>query len=49
MTPEEIARQNIDRQLFVHPELQDYYAKEGKWIDYLAKRVPEYAKYIKSE
>lgn len=35
------------RQLIVHPKIQDYYLKERKWIDYLADRVPEYAKYAK--
>ncbi|MEH6551512.1 MAG: tetratricopeptide repeat protein [Pseudomonadales bacterium] len=33
------------RELIVHPEMQAYYLKEGKWIDYLADRVPEYAQY----
>jgi len=29
----------------VHPRVQEYYLREGKWIDYLAARVPEYAKH----
>ncbi len=36
-------------QLLLHQKMQAYYAKEGKWINYLAKRVPEYAKYIETE
>lgn len=28
-----------------HPKVQAYYVNEGKWINYLAERVPEYAKY----
>ena len=28
-----------------HPRVQEYYAQQGKWIDYLAARVPLYAKY----
>lgn len=31
------------RGLIIRPELQNFYAEEGKWIDYLAARVPEYA------
>jgi TolB-like protein len=33
------------RHFLVHPEMQAFYVEEGKWIDYLAARVPEYAKY----
>lgn len=33
------------RQLIVHPKIQDYYVKEGKWINYLAERVPAYEQY----
>ena len=33
------------RKIIVHPDMQAHYVKEGKWIDYLAKRVPEYEKY----
>ncbi|MEP4486006.1 MAG: hypothetical protein ABJ013_10290 [Halioglobus sp.] len=33
------------KELVVHPRVQAYYVNEGKWIDYLAERVPEYAKY----
>ena len=33
------------REIIVHPDMQEYFLKEGKWIDYLAERVPEYAKY----
>ena len=35
------------RDVIVHPDIQAYYAKEGKWIDYLAERVPEYEQYRK--
>ncbi|MEL7186982.1 MAG: winged helix-turn-helix domain-containing protein [Pseudomonadota bacterium] len=31
-----------------HPRVQAYYLNEGKWIDYLAARVPEYAKYAEA-
>lgn len=43
-----IAAYQIDYRPFLsHPKIQDYYFKEGKWIDYLPDRVPEYAKYAK--
>lgn len=32
-------------QFLTHPRIQEYYVKEGKWINYLAERVPGYAKY----
>jgi hypothetical protein len=35
------------RDVVVHPDVQAYYVKEGKWIDYLADRLPEYEKYRK--
>ncbi len=35
----------FSRPLLAHPKIQEYYVNEGKWIDYLAERVPEYAKY----
>lgn len=28
-----------------HPRVREHYVSEGKWIDYLAARVPVYAKY----
>jgi TolB-like protein/cytochrome c-type biogenesis protein CcmH/NrfG len=28
-----------------HPRVMEYYLEEGKWVDYLADRVPEYAQY----
>jgi TolB-like protein len=37
------------RNIVTHPEMQAYYLDEGKWINYLAKRVPEYSKYSGSE
>jgi TolB-like protein len=35
----------VNRHLLVHPKMQAFYVEEGKWINYLAARVPEYAKY----
>ncbi|MEP5569456.1 MAG: hypothetical protein ABJN62_16560 [Halioglobus sp.] len=32
-------------EFIAHPRVQAYYVEEGKWIDFLAERVPEYAKY----
>jgi hypothetical protein len=37
------------RNIAAHPDMQAYYLEEGKWINYLAKRVPEYNKYSGSE
>jgi len=34
-----------NRHLLLHPRMQAFYVEEGKWIDYLAARVPEYARY----
>ncbi len=34
-----------NRIFLAHPRVQEYYLNEGKWIDYLAARVPEYAQY----
>ena len=33
------------RHLLTHPAMQAFYVEQGKWIPYLAKRVPEYAQY----
>lgn len=33
------------REIIVHPDMQAYYVREGKWLDYLGERVPEYARY----
>jgi TolB-like protein len=33
------------RHMLVHPDMQRFYVNEGKWVDYLAERVPEYAQY----
>ena len=37
---------------FIHiveyPDAQAHYVKQGKWIDYLAERVPVYEKYQKA-
>jgi TolB-like protein len=30
------------RELLRHPDMQAFYLQEGKWMDYLAERVPEY-------
>ena len=35
-----------NRELLLHPKMQAFYVAEGKWIDYLSKRVPEYAEYL---
>ena len=35
----------VGRFVITHPDMQAFYAKEGKWVDYLAERVPEYAQY----
>jgi TolB-like protein len=33
------------RHVIIHPDMQAFYIEEGKWVNYLAARVPEYAKY----
>lgn len=33
-------------EFLLHPKIQAYYVKEGKWVKYLAERIPEYAKHI---
>ncbi len=33
------------RALITHPDMQAFLAEEGKWVDYLGERVPEYEKY----
>lgn len=35
----------IEREFVTHPKTMEYYLAEGKWVDYLAKRIPEYAEY----
>ena len=35
----------LNRRALLHPDMQAFYVKEGKWVDYLAARVPEYARY----
>jgi len=35
----------LHRDVLLHPDMQAFYVEEGKWIDYLAARVPEYAGY----
>ncbi len=35
----------VYRRLLRHADMQAYYVAEGKWVDYLAARVPEYARY----
>ncbi len=37
----------IARHLLIHPDMQAYFVEQGKWIPYLAKRVPEYAQYAR--
>ena len=39
------ARYIWHRQFLAHPRVQAYYVKQGKWVDYLSMRVPEYAQY----
>ncbi|MDA7640517.1 hypothetical protein N8787_02665 [Opitutaceae bacterium] len=43
------AYQLYHRPFLVHPKVQEYYVNQGKWIDYLSTRVPEYAELRKSE
>lgn len=33
------------RDVVTHPDMQRFYVKEGKWVDYLAAGVPAYAQY----
>lgn len=33
------------RHVVTHPLMQDFYVAEGKWVAFLAERVPEYAAY----
>ncbi|MEJ2274983.1 MAG: hypothetical protein P8Y01_10485 [Woeseiaceae bacterium] len=33
------------RLLVTHTDMQAFYLEEGKWIEYLATRVPEYEEY----
>jgi TolB-like protein/tetratricopeptide (TPR) repeat protein len=33
------------RDVVTHPDMQRFYIEEGKWVDYLAAGVPEYAQY----
>ena len=40
-----VVRHLETRHLITHPDVQTYFVKQGKWIPYLAKRVPEYAQY----
>jgi hypothetical protein len=41
-----VATQHVtNRELLLHPDMQAFYVEEDKWVDYLAARVPEYAKY----
>ena len=35
------------RHLLLHPDMQAYYVDEGKWLGYLAARVPGYAQYLR--
>ena len=35
----------IDREFVTHPKVREYYLEEGKWVDFLSERVPEYAQY----
>jgi hypothetical protein len=33
------------RNVVTRPDMQRFYVDEGKWVDYLAAEVPEYAQY----
>ena len=35
------------RHIITHPDMQAFYIEEGKWVHYLAERVPEYADQVK--
>ena len=35
----------VCRPVLTHPALIAFYAEEGKWVEYLSARVPEYGKY----
>jgi tetratricopeptide (TPR) repeat protein len=35
--------QIFNRHVLRHPDMIDFYRQEGKWIDYLSQRMPEYA------
>ena len=37
------------RPFLAHPRVQAYYVEQGKWLDYLAVRVPEYEQYATRE
>jgi tetratricopeptide (TPR) repeat protein len=37
----------LNPQFVIHPKIQSYYVKEGKWIEYLADHIPEYAAHKK--
>lgn len=43
------ARHVYCRPFLSHPKVQEYYVNQGKWIDYLSTRVPEYVQYGKKE
>lgn len=34
-------------QSFEDPRLQKYFVQDGRWIDFLARRLPEFGKYAK--
>jgi TolB-like protein/DNA-binding winged helix-turn-helix (wHTH) protein len=40
------ANQLVTSDFLLHPEMQAFYAAEGKWINYLAARVTTYAQYL---
>ena len=35
----------VARHVITHPDIQAFYVEEGKWVKYLADRVPEYEQY----
>ena len=36
------------RALIIHPVFQELYVNEGKWVNLLAKLIPEYEKYAEN-
>ncbi len=47
---DEMAAWHVQNRFFLsHPKVQEYYLNEGKWINYLAARVPEYTGYKRTE
>ena len=43
------ACQSVISDLLRHPDMQAFYVSDGKWLDYLAARVPEYAGFVRTD